>query len=74
MKESSIETKEIDKDGNKKVTTITTTTTDNCNCTETTVIKKRIEVFTPEPECKSIGYIESIVSEETKDIEDCEID
>ena len=53
---------------------MTTTTTDNCDCTETIVIKRAIEMFTPEPESESIGQIESIISEETRDIEDCEID
>ena len=38
----------------------------------TILVKRRVERFTPHPENKSIGFIQSIVSDETEQIEGCE--
>jgi len=74
VKTESTVTTETDKDGNKKVTTVTTSTTDNGDCTETIVVRKRVEKFTPEPESISLGFIEGVVSEETVTNPACEED
>ena len=58
-------TTSVDDDGRKKVTTVTTTTTDNCDCTETIVVHKKIELFGPEPDCELIGSVEGVISETT---------
>ena len=55
----------FDEDGKKYITTITTTTTDNGDCTETVEILKRMELFTPLPESRSLGFIEGVISEVT---------